>query len=238
MYSNVQPCNAMYSHVLPCITMYYHVLPCIAMYSHVQPCNAMYSHVLPCITMYYYVLPGITMYGHVIPCIGMYQHVQPCITMYCHVLPCITMYSHVLPCIVMYCHAKAYITMYYHVLSCITMYKYVLPCVPCLQSRFHLSWISRERGSDSADIFKFFSSADHPPLWMSQTSFILDKPVLSVHARIFWNFADSFCAHAPQKNKQLPLQFHAGILRKLQIERSVLENWKMYPDSRWILFWI
>ena len=80
--------------------------------------------------------------------------------------------------------------------------------------------------------------ADHPAFWMSQTSFILDKTVLSVHTHIFWNFADSFCAHAPQKNKQLPLLFHAGILRKLQIERSVLENWKMYPDSRWILFWI
>ena len=36
-----------------------------------------------------------------------------------------------------------------------------------------------------------------PAIWMSQTSFILDKPVLPVHARIFWSFADSFCAQAP-----------------------------------------
>ena len=35
----------------------------------------------------------------------------------------------------------------------------------------------------------------------SETSFILDKPVLSVHARIFWSFADSFCAHAPWQDK-------------------------------------
>ena len=35
----------------------------------------------------------------------------------------------------------------------------------------------------------------------SETSFIPDKPVLSVHARIFWSFADSFCAHAPWQDK-------------------------------------
>ena len=34
------------------------------------------------------------------------------------------------------------------------------------------------------------------------------------------------------------INFHAGILRKLQIERLVLENWKMQLDLRWIFFWI
>ena len=32
---------------------------------------------------------------------------------------------------------------------------------------------------------------------MSQTSFILDKPVLPAHARVFWSFTDLSCAHAP-----------------------------------------
>ena len=27
--------------------------------------------------------------------------------------------------------------------------------------------------------------------------FHTDKPVIPVHERIFWSFADSFCAHAP-----------------------------------------
>ena len=49
----------------------------------------------------------------------------------------------------------------------------------------------------SADMFKFLWSADHPAIWMSQTSFILDKPVLPVRARILWSFTDSFCTHAP-----------------------------------------
>ena len=51
------------------------------------------------------------------------------------------------------------------------------------------------------DTVNHFSLEIVPAFWMSQTSFILDKPVLSVHARIFWSFADSFCVHAPYQNK-------------------------------------
>ena len=45
---------------------------------------------------------------------------------------------------------------------------------------FDLSLKSWERGSDSADIFKVLWFTDHPAIWMSQTSFMLDKSVLPV----------------------------------------------------------
>ena len=52
--------------------------------------------------------------------------------------------------------------------------------LPCEQSHFDLSLKSWERGSDSADIFKVLWFTDHPAIWMSQTSFMLDKSVLPV----------------------------------------------------------
>ena len=93
----------------------------------------------------------------------------------------------------------------------------------CWQSRFNLSEISWERGSDSADIFKLLWFADHPAIWMSQTSFILqDKPVLSVHAHVLWSLWVTFSVPTlKNKTNGCRFKFNAIILRKLSIQRIV-----------------
>ena len=52
---------------------------------------------------------------------------------------------------------------------------------------FDLSLKSWERGSDAADIFKVFWFTVYPAIWMSQTSFMLDKSVLPVHAHVLYS---------------------------------------------------
>ena len=49
---------------------------------------------------------------------------------------------------------------------------------------FLKSW---KRGSDAADIFKVFWFTVYPAIWMSQTSFMLDKSVLPVHAHVLYS---------------------------------------------------
>ena len=84
---------------------------------------------------------------------------------------------------------------YCHCFLLIVVFQYPASRVTSIFPR----WVGKEESL--ADIFKFLWSADHPVIWMSQTSFILDKPVLPVRARIFWSFTDSFCTHAPEQLK-------------------------------------
>ena len=46
---------------------------------------------------------------------------------------------------------------------------------------------SQKRRSDSADIFKVLWFTDHPAIWMSQTSLMLDKSVLPVFTCVLYS---------------------------------------------------
>ena len=52
---------------------------------------------------------------------------------------------------------------------------------------FDLSLKSWERGSDASNIFKVLWFTVHSTFWMSQTSFMLDKSVLPVHACVLYS---------------------------------------------------
>ena len=65
---------------------------------------------------------------------------------------------------------------------------------------------------------------------MSQTSFILDKPVLSVHSRIF-----GVLLTLSLSPRSITKQIAAASILCRNFEKII---WKMHPDSRWILFWI
>ena len=75
---------------------------------------------------------------------------------------------------------------------------------------YDISQVSWERGK-----IKILCFADRPTVWMSRTSFfnfIQGKTVLSVRARVFWSFAEFFCALGPYKTNGCRFKFQVVIL--------------------------